>query len=108
MSSTPPSPSITPPLAALQFFHTITQLKLLPRQGWLRYGIQQVESVADHMYRMGVMSMCIADATIDRNKLLKICIVHDLAEAVVGDITPYDGVSEMDKRQREEVRNIGI
>ena len=30
-------------------------------------------------------------------------MVHDLAEAIVGDITPYDGVSKADKRRLEEV-----
>ena len=31
-------------------------------------------------------------------------MVHDLAESLVGDITPYDGVSKEDKRKLEEVR----
>ena len=30
-------------------------------------------------------------------------MVHDLAEAIVGDITPLDGVSKADKRRLEEV-----
>jgi 5'-deoxynucleotidase YfbR-like HD superfamily hydrolase len=29
--------------------------------------------------------------------------MHDLAEAVVGDITPYQGVSKEEKRRLEEV-----
>ena len=33
----------------------------------------------------------------------QICMVHDLAESLVGDITPYDGVSKADKRKMEEV-----
>ena len=35
---------------------------------------------------------------------LQICMVHDLAESLVGDITPYDGVSKEDKRKLEEVK----
>lgn len=35
-------------------------------------------------------------------RLVKMAVVHDLAEAVVGDITPYDGVSKEVKRRREE------
>lgn len=34
---------------------------------------------------------------------MKVCMVHDLAEAVVGDITPYDGVTKEEKRVLEEV-----
>lgn len=29
-------------------------------------------------------------------------LVHDLAESIVGDITPYDGVSKEEKQKREE------
>ncbi len=29
-------------------------------------------------------------------------LVHDLAESIVGDITPYDNVSVSDKRRLEE------
>lgn len=45
--------------------------------------------------------MCVRVLVLDN----KICMVHDLAESLVGDITPYDGVSKEDKRKLEEVRN---
>ena len=61
------------------------------------------ESVADHMYRMSMLSMLITDATVNKDHLMKICMVHDLAEAIVGDITPHCGVSKEDKRKLEEV-----
>ena len=31
-------------------------------------------------------------------------LVHDLAESLVGDITPHDGVSKEEKYRRENVR----
>ena len=40
------------------------------------------------------------------NKMLILCVVcmiHDLAEAIVGDITPHCNVSKEEKRQLEEV-----
>lgn len=37
------------------------------------------------------------------NGLLSVCLMHDLAESVVGDITPHDGVSKEEKRVLEEV-----
>lgn len=39
---------------------------------------------------------------LDRNKCIKMAIVHDLAEAIVGDITPHDGVSKEEKNRREQ------
>ena len=60
------------------------------------------ESVADHMYRMAMLGFLITDAAVDKDRLIKVCLVHDLAEAVVGDITPHDGVSKEEKRRLEE------
>ncbi|KAJ1969523.1 hypothetical protein H4R35_006115, partial [Dimargaris xerosporica] len=55
------------------------------------------------MYRMSIMSMIVDDPILDQQRCIKMCLVHDLAESLVGDITPFDGVSEMDKYQREEM-----
>lgn len=33
-------------------------------------------------------------------------VVHDLAEAHVGDITPHEGISKAEKKQLEAVRPI--
>ena len=47
------------------------------------------------------MAMLIDDATIDRTRCMKMCIVHDLAEAIAGDITPHAGVSKEEKFKLE-------
>ena len=39
--------------------------------------------------------------SIDRDRCIKMDLVHDLAECLVGDITPYEGISKTDKAQRE-------
>ncbi|KAI9314194.1 HD domain-containing protein [Dichotomocladium elegans] len=89
------------PASVIQFLHIIQNLKRTKRTGWVDNGIQQPESIADHMHRMGVMAMIIDDPSLDRSKCVKMAIVHDLAEAVVGDITPHAGVSKEDKYQQE-------
>lgn len=38
---------------------------------------------------------------------MRLAMVHDLAESIVGDITPNDGVSKEDKFKREEVSMYG-
>ena len=58
------------------------------------------------MYRMSMLSFLITDAAVNKDKVLKICMVHDLAEAVVGDITPFDGVTKEEKQRLEEVKFI--
>ena len=72
--------------------------------GWVHNNIQLPESVADHMYRMSMMSFMVSDNDINKDYLMKICMVHDLAESIVGDITPHQNISKEVKRQMEEVR----
>jgi len=55
------------------------------------------------MYRLALMGLCIQDPNIDRERLSQVGLVHDIAEAVVGDIVPsqYSGVSKEEKHKRE-------
>lgn len=43
---------------------------------------------------MSVIAMLCPDKALDRDRCIKMAIVHDMAEALVGDITPTDGVSK--------------
>lgn len=58
------------------------------------------ESVADHMYRMSIITL-LASKDLDRDKCVRLAIVHDLAESIVGDITPSDGITDDEKHKRE-------
>jgi hypothetical protein len=52
-----------------------------------------------------MLSFMITDPDVKKDRLMKICLVHDLAESVVGDITPHCGVSKEEKRKLEDVSN---
>lgn len=73
------------------------------RTGWHKCGIpfEKSESIADHMYRMAIMACMIDDPEIDKFKAVKMALVHDMAEALVGDITPSCGISEDEKSRLE-------
>ncbi|EGG12679.1 uncharacterized protein MELLADRAFT_32510 [Melampsora larici-populina 98AG31] len=87
----------------LQFMHIIEKLKTTKRAGWVREEAKQPESIADHMYRMAMLAMMSQDdPALDVPKCVMLAIVHDLAEAEVGDITPLDGISREEKHRREE------
>lgn len=83
------------------FLHLVRLLKQTPRAGWLNHGIKNPESVSDHMYRMGIISMLSSNKEIDTSRCVKLSLVHDMAEAVVGDITPFDPVTKEEKHRRE-------
>lgn len=69
------------------------KLKHLPRTGWLRHGIPASETVASHSWQMALMAMYLSSRHIkgyDFDKVIKLCLCHDLAECEIGDITPVD------------------
>lgn len=80
---------------------TMLQLKELRRAGWARVGHPGAESVADHSWSVAMLALLHCPPELDREKLLIMALLHDLAEIVVGDITPHDGVSKADKHACE-------
>ncbi len=73
-------------------FHLAGRLKTLKRQGWIDRGVDQPESVADHSWRLALMALLISRRSegIDPERAVTLALVHDLPEAIVGDITPFD------------------
>jgi putative hydrolases of HD superfamily len=69
------------------------QLKEVRRQGWVDRGVADAESVAEHSYRVAVLAWAVARARgLDADRAMRIGLLHDLAEAEVGDETPFDDI----------------
>ncbi|KAK0123517.1 hypothetical protein ONS96_010499 [Cadophora gregata f. sp. sojae] len=86
------------------FFHMLERLKTTKREGWRRFGIIHGESISDHMYRMSIITMLAPPSLSSKLNIphcTKMALVHDMAEALVGDITPVDGVAKHEKNRRE-------
>lgn len=66
----------------------IVSLKMLPRTGWLQRGIPAAESVAEHSFGIAALALVLtaADASFNRERVLAMAVVHDLAEALLGDL----------------------
>lgn len=77
-----------------RFLQRVGRLKRVPRTGWLDRGVpaEETESVADHTFRVALLAWLAAAAEpgLDRDRVLKLALIHDLAEAVTGDLPPYD------------------
>jgi 5'-deoxynucleotidase len=74
------------------FFHSVLQLKSVRRAGWVsKVDIKDAESVADHTFSMCAMAMLLSDMMgLDTRRVMKMVILHDLAESMVGDYMPGD------------------
>ncbi|HSD05082.1 MAG TPA: HD domain-containing protein [Nitrosopumilaceae archaeon] len=85
------------------FFNIITELKKTPRKGWKdKAGIESPESVADHSFNMAIMAMVLSDLDgMGTEKILKMALLHDVAESITGDLTP-DEISKEDKTKLEK------
>jgi len=83
-------------LDLLSFFRIVCNLKTIKRSGWIhKSNITSPESVADHSYSMCMMSMILAEIiNLDSGHIMKMVIIHDLAESLVGDHMSDDISSE--------------
>ncbi len=76
----------------LRFVRAIGRLKTLRRQGWIDRGVREPESVADHSFRLALMAWVLAQRRpdLDATRAMLLALVHDVAEAIAGDRTPFD------------------
>ena len=85
-----------------KFFEKVLELKNVPRQGWKeKLKIDNPESVADHSYSTTVLSMILSDMKgLNTEKIIRMALLHDLAESIIGDITP-DHIPKNEKITKE-------
>jgi len=92
----------------VKFFHLAGNLKNEKRRGWVDRGVKEAESVADHSFRLALMAMVFAERQkLDACKAVKMAIVHDLPEAICGDIATrikeeLQQIPNKEKQEREE------
>ncbi|UCH57824.1 MAG: HD domain-containing protein [Candidatus Bathyarchaeota archaeon] len=73
----------------LEFMTSVGKLKRIPRTGWLEAGVKEPESIADHIFRTSILALLLADLQgVDSEKVVRMALIHDLAEAQTGDLTP--------------------
>ena len=85
-------------------------LKDVIRAGWIRAGVKNPESVAAHSWGMALLATQICPDDLNIQRVLELCILHDIAEVHVGDITPHDNVTAEEKHRRESeaIQQMGV
>lgn len=90
----------------ISFQEKIGILKHLRRTGWVVRGVPMAETVADHSWRMALMALQtekeLLKMGVDTNKVIEMCLLHDVGESVIGDIIPEIHQTSKQKVTKEE------
>ncbi|MDA1131352.1 MAG: HD domain-containing protein [archaeon] len=84
----------------------ILGLKNIIRAGWLKVGIERPESVASHSWGMSALALELCPQHLDLSKVLSLCIVHDIPEIIVGDLTPLDDCTNKAKDEHSAMQKL--
>ena len=92
-------------LALLQALHVAERLKDATRHCYTSGG--RHESVAEHSWRISLMAYWVRDEfpEADMDKVIRMCLIHDLGEAFTGDIPTFMKTSDDEKREDDLVSN---
>ena len=90
----------------LTFLRAAEALKTTTRSGWTSAG--EPESVAEHSWRLCLMAMVLHPGfpDVDFARLVKICIVHDLGEAIGGDVPAPEQARRGASKAADERRDL--
>ena len=91
----------------LKALHTAEKLKDTTRHCDTSGGRR--ESVAEHSWRVSLMAYWISDEfpEADMNKVIKMCLIHDLGECFTGDIPTFDK-TEADEQREEQLLQVWV
>ena len=97
--------------SVVDFMVTVGKSKKLHRAGWVREKINDPESVAEHSFRVSILAMVLSDPLgLDKEKLIKMALLHDLGEVITGDIVWSRGaIIDIKKRtEKEQMEKQGL
>ena len=94
-----------------RFWQYGVALKLEPRKGWQKRVEGRIESVADHSFAVALLALYEGERRgYDLEKILKLALIHDLEEAIIGDLTPRDkahrGATRVQRDRERAIREL--
>jgi len=91
----------------IEIIHMAEKLKDIKRHCYTSGG--RLESVAEHSWRAALMAYFLKDEfpNADMDKVIKMCLIHDLGEAFTGDIPTFDKTKE-DEIKEEKLLDVWV
>lgn len=93
---------------SMRFYLLATQLKYKIRSGWdenhWNVSKERLESIAEHVFGTCILALSIDSefkTNLDIDKVVKMLVLHEIGEVVIGDITPFDNVTPEEKMKIE-------
>ena len=95
------------PRTLLDILHVAERLKDTTRHCYTSGG--RHESVAEHSWRISLMAYLVAEnfPEADMNKVIKMCLIHDLGECFTGDIPTFDK-TDADRVTEDQLLNAWV
>lgn len=96
----------------LKFYYYNQTLKSKVRSGWdeehwnIESENERIEMISDHIISAVGLAFAFGSEfkyEIDINKVLKTLMIHEIGEAIIGDVTPFDNVSPEQKHEIEHM-----
>lgn len=90
----------------LDFIIKVGELKKISRKGWVLRGIENPETIANHIFILTLMCWIFGqkEKGVNLEKLLKMTLCYELPKILLGDTTPYDKIL----KNKEEKEKKGI
>lgn len=87
----------------LDILHMAEMLKCRERHGWTSSGRR--ESVAEHTFRMAFIVLLLEDEfpELDMQKVMMLVLMHDLGEAITGDIPTFEKTGADEKLEEQAI-----
>ena len=94
------------PQTMLDFLHIMEKMKCNTRHSWTSDGTR--ETVAAHSWRVALMAMLAAPEfpELDMDRVLKMCVLHDIGEAVTGDIPSFEKTKSDSQTERQAINSL--
>ena len=94
------------PVELLEILHTAERLKDVTRHSYTSGG--RHESVAEHSWRITLMVFLLRDEfpELDMDKVIKMCLIHDMGEAITGDIPAFEKTDKDRKVENKKVEQL--